>query len=73
MILPKRLRRLAEYLTGSNGAVSLAGFKPFLAAHGDTLYTVPTGQHTTLDTLIDISRRNVKLTIATEQIIFMES
>lgn len=74
VILPKLFRRLAEYLSDSNGAVSLAGFKPFLAAHrDDTLYTVPTGQHTTLDTLIDVTRRTVKLTVAPEQIVFIES
>jgi hypothetical protein len=74
VILPKLFRRLAEYLTDSNGAVSLSGFKPFLAAHGDdSLYTVPTGQHTTIDTLIDIARRTIKLTIPPEQIVFIEA
>ena len=72
--MPKLFRRLAEYLNDSNGAVSLSGFKPFLAAHGDdTLYTVPTGQHTSIDTLIDITRRTIKLTIPPEQIVFIES
>jgi hypothetical protein len=54
VILPKLFRRLAEYLTlNETGKVGLARFPAFLAAHDDRLFTVPTGQATSFDTLID--------------------
>ena len=73
VILPKLFRRLAEYLTlDDTGRVSLAGFLPFLAAHDDRLFTVPTGQATSLDTLVERRGQALRLTVPPEQIIFQE-
>ncbi len=74
VILPKLFRRLAEYLTlDETGKVSLAGFPAFLAAHGDTLFTVPAGQATSLGTLVARRGQNVQLTLPPEQIVFQEA
>jgi hypothetical protein len=74
VILPKLFRRLAEYLTDADGNTSLSGFKQFLGAHNDDeLYTTGQGQYTTLDTLVEVSRRKVTLTVAPEDIVFIES
>ncbi len=73
VILPKLFRRLAEYLTlDDTGGVSLAGFLPFLAAYDDRLFTVPDGQFTSLDTLIERRGQTLRLTVPPEHIIFQE-
>ena len=73
VILPKLLRRLAEYLTlDESGKVSLAAFPAFLAAHHDHLFTVPAGQATSFDTLVNRRGQDLSLTIAPEQIVFEE-
>ena len=74
VILPKLFRRLAEYLTDTSGSVALSGFETFLSSHADDkLYTVPAGQATNLDTLVEIKGRKLKLTTPPEQIVFLES
>jgi hypothetical protein len=73
VILPKLFRRLAEYLTlDEPGKVSLAGFPAFLQTSNDRLFTVPAGQATHLDTLIQRRGQTLKLTLAPEQIVFQE-
>ncbi len=73
VILPKLFRRLAEYLSlDGTGGVSLAGFSTFLAGLDDKLFTVPHGQATTLDTLVEVRRQTVRLTVPPEQIVFLE-
>ncbi|MGI3785732.1 MAG: hypothetical protein ACRYG2_33720, partial [Janthinobacterium lividum] len=63
-----------EYLTlDDTGGVSLTGFPAFLAAHNDRLFTVPAGQATSLDTLIEVHDQTVRLTLPPEQIVFTES
>lgn len=73
VILPKLFRRLAEYLTLDEPAnISLAGFPAFLAAHNDQLFTVPAGQATQLDTLVERKGQTLRLTLPPEQIVFQE-
>lgn len=73
VILPKLFRRLAEYLTlDESGKVSLAAFPAFLAAHHDRLFTVPAGQATSFDTLVERRGQRLRLTLAPEQIVFLE-
>ncbi|MFL6162320.1 MAG: thermonuclease family protein [Jatrophihabitantaceae bacterium] len=73
VILPKLFRRLAEYLTlDEPTTVSLAGFKAFLQAGADELFTVPDGQATHLDTLIERKGQTLRLTVPPERIIFQE-
>ena len=73
VILPKLFRRLAEYLAlDETGTVSLAGFPAFLAAYGDRLFTVPAGQATSFDTLVERRGQRLRLTIPPEQIVFLE-
>jgi len=74
VILPKLFRRLAEYLVlDDSGGVNLAGFQAFLAAHNDRLFTVPAGQATTFETLIQRRRQSLNLTLPPEQIVFIEA
>ena len=74
VILPKLFRRLAEYVTDADGSIALAGFTEFLSSRDDDkLYTVPAGQSTNLDTLVEVRNRRVKLTVPPEQIVFIES
>jgi endonuclease YncB( thermonuclease family) len=74
VILPKLFRRLAEYLSLDNtGQVSLARFHAFLASHDDRLFTVPAGHATGFDTLVEVRRQTVTLTVPPEQIVFLEA
>ena len=73
VILPKLFRRLAEYLTlDAPKNVSLAGFPAFLQAGNDQLYTVPAGQATQLDTLVERRGQTLRLLLPPEQIVFIE-
>ncbi len=73
VILPKLFRRLAEYLSlDETGKVDLTGFAAFLRAHGDRLFTVPAGQATGLSTLVHRRGQTLALTVAPEQIVFIE-
>lgn len=73
VILPKLFRRLAEYLTADEpDNVSLAGFPAFLKADNDQLFTVPAGQATHLDTLVERKGQTLRLLLPPEQIIFIE-
>jgi len=73
IILPKLFRRLAEYLVlDDTGGVNLDGFPAFLAAKADRLFTVPAGQATHLDTLIDQNGQTLRLTLPPEHLVFLE-
>jgi endonuclease YncB( thermonuclease family) len=73
VILPKLFRRLAGYLTlDEPKKVSLAGFPAFLKASNDKLFTVPAGQATQLDTLVQRKGQTLKLILPPEQIVFQE-
>jgi endonuclease YncB( thermonuclease family) len=73
VILPKLFRRLAEYLTlDEPSKVSLAKFEAFLQASNDQLFTVPAGQATRLDTLVERKGQRLRLTLPPEQIVFQE-
>jgi hypothetical protein len=73
VILPKLFRRLAEYLTlDEPKSVSLAGFGRFLQTSNDGLFTVPAGQATHLDTLVERKGQRLSLTLPPEQIVFTE-
>lgn len=73
VILPKLFRRLADYLLLEGPtSVAMAGFNKFLVTRNDRLFTIPRGQATSLDTLVELSQRVVRLTLPPEQIIFLE-
>jgi len=73
VILPKLFRRLAAYLAlDEPSKVSLAGFPAFLQASNDLLFTVPAGQATRLDTLVERKGQRLRLTLPPEQIVFLE-
>jgi endonuclease YncB( thermonuclease family) len=72
-ILPKLFRRLAEYLVlDDSGGVNLDGFRAFLEAKADRLFTVPAGQATHFDTLIEQDGQTLRLTLPPEQLVFIE-
>jgi endonuclease YncB( thermonuclease family) len=73
IILPKLFRRLAEYLVlDDSGGVNLDGFRVFLEAKADRLFTVPAGQATHFDTLIEQDSQTLRLTLPPEQLVFIE-
>jgi endonuclease YncB( thermonuclease family) len=74
VLMPKLFRRLAEYLAlDDSGGVDLSGFKTFLEAKADLLFTVPSGQMTHLDTLINVAGQEMVMTIPPEQVVFIEA
>jgi hypothetical protein len=74
VILPKLFRRLADYLTlDEPSSVDLTGFPAFLEAKNDRIFTVPAGQATSFATLVERRRKRLKLTIAPEQIVFIDA
>ncbi len=73
VVLPKLFRRLAEFLSlDESGSASLRGFRAFLAQHDDRLFTVPAGQATGLHTLVRVRGAHVRMTIAPQQVVFVE-
>jgi endonuclease YncB( thermonuclease family) len=73
VILPKLFRRLAEYLSlDESGKVILAGFPGFLAAYDERVFTIPAGQATGFDTLVERRGQSLRLTLPPEQIVFVE-
>jgi endonuclease YncB( thermonuclease family) len=73
VIMPKLFRRLTEYLAlDETGGVDLGGLKAFLEVKADRLFTIPDGQATHFDTLIDVQGDRVRLTTPPEQIVFIE-
>jgi endonuclease YncB( thermonuclease family) len=73
VIVPKLFRRLAEYLDlDATGGVSLARFPQFLQTLDDRLFTVPDGHATSYDTLVQVRRQRVRVSVPPEQIVFQE-
>lgn len=73
VVLPKLFRRLADYLTLSGpDEVNLAGFRDYLAARADRLITIPDGNVTYLDSLVEVVGPRVRLTVPPERIVFFE-
>jgi hypothetical protein len=52
--------------------VDLVQFPAFPAVYADQLFTVPDGDATTLDTLIELSGQTVRLTVPLERLVFAE-
>ena len=74
MILPKLFRRLAEYLTlDETGGVDPQGFRAFLAAHNDRLFTVPPARPPASTLSSRSAARPCTLTLAPDQIVFIEA
>jgi endonuclease YncB( thermonuclease family) len=73
VVMPKLFRRLAEYLDlDSTGSVALTRFPQFLQSLDDRLFTVPDGHATSFDTLVQVRRQRVRLSVPPEQIVFQE-
>jgi endonuclease YncB( thermonuclease family) len=72
VILPKLFRRLADYLHLNGDDPSLAGFMTFLSQQDDLLWVIPTGQKTSLDTVVAVSGQTVRLKRLPEELVFEE-
>jgi hypothetical protein len=72
VILPKLFRRLADYLHLNGDEPSLAGFMTFLSQQDDLLWVIPTGQKTSLDTVVAVSGQTVRLKRLPEELVFEE-
>ncbi|MER7083253.1 Endonuclease YncB, thermonuclease family [Saccharopolyspora kobensis] len=74
VLLPKLFRRLVDYLElEESGGVSLSGFSRYLDTRDDRLFTVPTGHATELETLVEVRRQTLRLTVEPERIVFTEA
>lgn len=72
VILPKLFRRLTDYYLLNHNEPTLAGFRDYLAQRNDRILVLPTGQWTSLDTVVDVSGENLTLTTAPENLVFDE-
>ncbi|WP_093263765.1 nuclease [Saccharopolyspora shandongensis] len=74
VLLPKLFRRLADYFElEESGGASLGGFAEYLDTRDDRLFTVPDGHATELETLVEVRRQNIRLTVEPERIVFTEA
>lgn len=69
VILPKLFRRIVNFM-GDGG--SIEGFKDYLTANPDPVLELKTGHFTHLDTFIETSGKEVRLTAEPENLIFIE-
>lgn len=72
VLLPKLFRRLTDYYALNHGEPTLAGFRDYLAQRNDRILVLPTGQWTSLDTVVEITGETLRLTTAPENLIFDE-
>src|SRR4051794_15690801 len=72
VILPKLFRRLADFLHLNGDDPSLTGFMTFLSQQDDQLWVIPTGQKTSLDTVVAVSGQTVRLKRLPEELVFEE-
>ncbi|SCL29433.1 hypothetical protein GA0070624_3882 [Micromonospora rhizosphaerae] len=72
VLLPKLFRRLAGYFALNDGDPSLAGFADYLDARDDRITLLPTGQWTSLDTIVAVDGNKIRLTHPPEQLFFDE-
>lgn len=68
VILPKLFRRIVEFM-GNGGSIS--GFKHFLELDPDPLLIVSQGHFTNLDTIVDVTGDQVKMTELPENLVFI--
>jgi hypothetical protein len=69
VILPKLFRRIINYM-GAGGSID--GFKEYLAANPDPVMVLGTCHFTNLDTFIEVTGQQVRLTIEPEELVFVE-
>jgi endonuclease YncB( thermonuclease family) len=69
IILPKLFRRLVRFL--KEGA-DLQGFKAYLEANPDPLTLLPTGRRAHLAAFIQVEQNSLMLTVAPEDLVFVE-
>jgi hypothetical protein len=69
VILPKLFRRIVSFM-GNGGGID--GFKDYLAANPDPVLELKTGHFTNLDTFVEVTGNEVKLTVEPEDLVFIE-
>ena len=69
VILPKLFRSIISFM-GDGGSID--GFKDYLAANPDPVMELKTGHFTHLDTFVEVTGNEVKLTVEPENLIFIE-
>lgn len=69
VILPKLFRRIINFI-GNGGSID--GFKDYLAANPDPVLELTTGHFTNLDTFVEVTANEVKLTVEPENLVFIE-
>jgi hypothetical protein len=69
VILPKLFRRIVNFM-GDGGSID--GFKDYLAANPEPVLELKTGHFTNLDTFVEVTGNEVKLTVEPEDMVFIE-
>lgn len=69
VILPKLFRRIINFM-GDGGSID--GFKGYLAANPDPVLELKTGHFTNLDTFVEVTGNEVRLTVEPEDLVFIE-
>lgn len=69
VILPKLFRRIVSFM-GNGGSID--GFKDFLAANPDPVLELKNGHFTNLDTFVEVTGEQVRLTVNPEDLVFVE-
>ncbi|CAL1238945.1 hypothetical protein [Candidatus Methylocalor cossyra] len=69
VILPKLFRRIVSFM-GQGGGIE--GFKDYLADNPDPVLALKTGHFTNLDTFVEVTGNEVKLTVEPEGLVFIE-
>ena len=70
VILPKLFRRIVNFMGDGGG---IAGFKDYLAANPDPVLELTSGHFTNLDTFVELTGNQVKLTVEPENFVFIET
>jgi uncharacterized protein (DUF952 family) len=69
VILPKLFRRIINFM-GDGGSID--GFRDYLAANPDPVLELKSGHFTNLDTFIEVTGNEVKLSVKPEDLVFIE-
>lgn len=72
VILPKLFRRLLSYLAINDGSASLDGLAANLEASNDRVIVLSEGQVTGFDNVLEIAGQTIRLTVAIEDLVFVE-
>ncbi len=69
VIMPKLFRRIIDYI-GNGGGIE--GFKEYLAMRPENVLNIKNSHFTHFDTFVEVTGKNVKVTVEPENLVFMQ-